>query len=195
MRKAAVRRKTKETNIALAVDLDGRGVHNVDVPIGFFKHMLETLARHAAFDLRVRVDGDFEVDAHHAVEDAGIVLGLAIKEALGDKTGIRRTGWSLVPMDESLARAAVDISGRPHLRYEARFRGRRCGGLELDLLEDFFSALAANLGAGLHLRVEYGRSDHHKAEALFKALARALREACAADERTVGVTPSVKDVL
>jgi imidazoleglycerol-phosphate dehydratase len=195
MRTAAIQRRTKETDIALTVNLDGRGFHEVDIPVGFFKHMLETLARHAALDLRVRVTGDFEVDAHHAVEDTGIVLGLALKEALGDKNGIRRTGWALVPMDESLARAAVDICGRPHLRYEARFRGRRCGDLELDLLEDFFSALASNLGAGLHLRLEYGRSDHHKAEALFKALARALREACASDERTAGVTPSVKEVL
>jgi imidazoleglycerol-phosphate dehydratase len=195
MRQARIKRTTKETDIALTVDLDGRGRHDVDVSPGFFKHMLETFARHAAFDLEARIAGDADVDAHHTVEDAGIVLGLAVKEALGDKNGIRRTGWALVPMDESLARAAVDISGRPFLRWEAVFRGRRCGDLDLDLLEDFFSALAANLGASLHLRVEYGRSDHHKVEALFKAVARALREACAVDERTSGVLPSVKEAL
>jgi imidazoleglycerol-phosphate dehydratase len=195
MRQATIKRTTKETNISLTLDLDGQGRHDVDVSLAFFKHMLETFARHAAFDLKARIAGDLDVDAHHTVEDTGIVLGQAIKQALGDKTGIRRVGWALVPMDESLARAAVDISGRPFLRWDARFRGRRCGNLDLDLIEDFFAALAASLGASFHLEVEYGRSDHHKIEALFKASARALREACAVDAQTVGVLPSVKEAL
>jgi len=195
MRQATITRTTKETNISFTLNLDGQGYSNIDVSLGFFKHMLETFARHAAFDLQARIAGDLEVDAHHTVEDTGIILGLSLKEALGDKKGIRRSGWALVPMDESLARAAVDISGRPFLRWDVKFRGRRCGDLDLDLLEDFFAAFAANLGASLHLRVEYGRSDHHKVEALFKAAARALREACAVDERTAGVLPSVKEAL
>ena len=195
MRQVTIKRTTKETNISLTLDLDGQGRHDVDVSLAFFKHMLETFARHSAFDLKARIAGDLDVDAHHTVEDTGIVLGQAIKEALGDKTGIRRAGWALIPMDESLARAAVDISGRPFLRWNAKFRGRRCGNLDLDLIEDFFAALAASLGASLHLQVEYGRSDHHKIEALFKASARALREACAVDAQTAGVLPSVKEAL
>jgi imidazoleglycerol-phosphate dehydratase len=195
MRQAKISRTTKETDITLTLDLDGQGRHDIDVSIAFFKHMLETFARHSAFDLQARIAGDLDVDAHHTVEDTGIVLGQAVKAALGDKMGIRRAGWSLVPMDESLARAAVDISGRPFLRWDAKFRGRRCGDLSLDLLEDFFAAFAASLGASLHLRVEYGRSDHHKIEALVKAAARALREACASDGRLAGVLPSVKEVL
>ena len=195
MRQATITRTTKETNITLTINLNGQGRHDIDVSIAFFKHMLETFARHSAFDLQARIAGDLAVDAHHTVEDTGIVLGQAIKKALGDKKGIRRAGWSLIPMDESLARAAVDISGRPFLRWDAKFRGRRCGDLDLDLLEDFFAALAANLGASLHLRVEYGRSDHHKIEALFKAAARALRDACTVDRRTAGVLPSVKEAL
>jgi len=193
MRKANLTRTTRETDISLTLDLDGRGQADVETSLGFFRHMLETFARHAAVDLQIKISGDLEVDAHHSVEDTGIVLGLALKEALGDKRGIRRIGWALVPMDESLASAAVDLSGRPFLRWEPRFKGRRCGDLEIDLFEDFFAALSANLGAALHLRVEYGRSDHHKIEALFKAFARALREACAIDKRTAGRPPSVKN--
>ncbi len=193
MRTASLVRKTKETDIALTLDLDGRGTAEIETDLGFIKHMLETFARHGAFDLRMKIEGDLIVDAHHTVEDAGIVLGSALKEALGDKKGIRRAGWAVVPMDESLAAAAVDLSGRPYLRWEPRFRGRRLGDLDNDVFEDFFGALAANLGAAIHLKVEYGRSDHHKIEALFKAFARALREACARDERTAGISSSVKE--
>lgn len=193
MRTASLIRKTKETEIAIDLDLDGRGRAEIVSPLGFFKHMLETFARHAAIDIRLSVSGDLEVDAHHSVEDAGIVLGLALKQALGDKKGIRRMGWALAPMDETLASAAIDLSGRPFLRWEPRFKGRRLGELENDLFEDFFAALATNLEAALHLRVEYGRSDHHKIEALFKAFARALRESCAIDERTAGMPISVKE--
>lgn len=193
MRTASVTRTTRETNISLTLDLDGRGIAEIETGLGFLKHMLETFTRHAAFDLRMRIDGDVRVDSHHSVEDTGLVLGQALKEALGGKTGIRRMGWALVPMDEALASAAVDLSGRPFLRWEPRFKGRRLGKLENDLFEDFFTALAANLEAALHLRVEYGRSDHHKIEALFKAFARALRDACAIDERMSGIPVSIKE--
>lgn len=195
MRTASVVRKTRETDIRLDLDLDGRGRAEIETTLGFLKHMLETFARHAAIDLRLRLAGDDEVDAHHSVEDAGLVLGLALREALGEARGIRRMGWALAPMDESLASAAVDLSGRPFLRWEPRFKGRRCGDLDNGLFEDFFTALSAQLGAALHLRVEYGRSDHHKIEALFKAFARALRDACAGDERMAGIPPSVKEPL
>jgi len=155
--------------------------------------MLETFTRHAAINLQMKISGDLEVDDHHSVEDAGIVLGLALKEALGDKKGIRRIGWAQVPMDETLASAAIDLSGRPFLRWEPRFKGRRLGDLDNGLFEDFFAAFSANLGAAIHLRTVYGRSDHHKIEALFKAFARALRDACAIDERTEGIPSSVKE--
>ena len=193
MRTASVRRKTRETDVRLALNLDGRGKAEIETSLAFFKHMLETFARHAAVDLRMNLVGDDKVDAHHSVEDAGLVLGLALRKALGEARGIRRMGWALAPMDETLASAAVDLSGRPYLRWEPRFKGRRCGDLENDLFEDFFAALSVQLGAALHLRVEYGRSDHHKIEAVFKAFARALREACAEDERTAGISPSVKE--
>ncbi len=193
MRTAALTRTTKETDISISLNLDGRGQADIGTPLGFFKHMLETFARHAAIDIQIKIAGDLEVDAHHSVEDTGLVLGLALKKALGDKKGIRRMGWALVPMDETLASAAIDLSGRPFLRWEPRFKGRRCGDLEVALFEDFFAALAANLGAALHLRVEYGRSDHHKIEALVKAFARALRDAGAIDARTAGLPSSVKE--
>ncbi|MBN1938846.1 MAG: imidazoleglycerol-phosphate dehydratase HisB [Candidatus Aminicenantes bacterium] len=193
MRTASLNRKTRETDIAAALDLDGRGQAEIETSLGFFQHMLETFARHGAFDLRMKIDGDLRVDAHHTVEDTGIVLGLAFKEALGEKTGIARAGWASVPMDETLASAAVDLSGRPFLRWEPRLKGRRLGDLDSGLFEDFFAAFSANLGAAFHLRAEYGRSDHHKIEALFKAFARALRQACAEDGRTAGIPSSVKE--
>ncbi len=195
MRVAAVTRTTRETHISLTLDLDGRGIAEIETGLGFLKHMLETFARHAAFDLRMKIEGDVQVDSHHSVEDAGLVLGQALKEALGGKTGIRRMGWALVPMDEALASAAVDLSGRPFLRWEPRFKGRRLGDLDNGLLEDFFAALVSSLGVSLHLKSEYGRSDHHKIEALFKAFARALREACEIDERTAGIPVSIKEPL
>lgn len=195
MRRHTVERTTRETRLLAEVEIDGQGRAEVECPVGFFRHMLETLARHAAIDLRLRMAGDFDVDPHHAVEDAGLALGEALRCALGDKRGIRRAGCFCFPMDEALTAAAVDLSGRPALRYDAKFRGRRCGDFELALLDDFFAALAAGLAAALHLRVLYGRSDHHKVEAMFKALGRALREACAVDERAGDEIPSTKGVL
>ncbi|MBN2198246.1 MAG: imidazoleglycerol-phosphate dehydratase HisB [Candidatus Aminicenantes bacterium] len=194
-RKAGIDRKTRETRIRIALDLDGKGTGRVKCPIGFFGHMLEAFARHGAFDLTADIAGDFEVDQHHAVEDAGIALGEAFRRALGDRRGIRRAGSFLFPMDESLARAAVDLSGRPFLRFDIRLRSAKLGDWAADTIEDFFQGFASALGASFHLAVEYGRSDHHKAEALFKAFGRAMRQACERDGRTAGRVPSTKGVL
>jgi len=195
MRSAKSERITAETRIEIALSVDGTGRYSVECPIGFLKHMLETFARHAGFDLEAKIAGDLSVDQHHTVEDAGRALGDVLRRALGDKSGIRRAGSFLFPMDESLARAAVDLSGRPFLKWDVKLRARKCGDLETNVVEDFFAGFAEELGAGLHLKVFYGRSDHHKLEAVFKAAARALREACAPDSQMSGVVPSTKEVL
>ena len=194
-RKAVVERKTKETDIRIALDIDGCGDANVATGIGFLDHMLESFACHGLFDLDAKVAGDLDVDMHHSVEDTGIVLGQAFKEALGDRKGIRRTGHSLFPMDEALASVIVDISGRPYLRMEAEFEKGSKEGFRMDLLTDFFQAFVTNAGMTLHIKVEHGRSDHHKAEAIFKAFAKAMREACERDERSGGSVPSTKGML
>ena len=174
MREASVTRKTKETDVSVRLCLDGGDV-SVVTGIGFFDHMLTAFAVHGGFGLSVRVRGDLEVDGHHTVEDTGIVLGKALGEALGDKSGIARFGSFYIPMDESLAFAAVDVSGRPFLRFQADFSQERCGEYDVCLTEEFFRALAMNAGVTLHLRLEYGQNAHHEAEALFKATAHALR--------------------
>ena len=174
MREAAVTRTTKETDIAVSLCLDG-GEVSVQTGIGFFDHMLTAFAVHGGFGLTVSCKGDLEVDGHHTVEDTGIVLGRAFSQALGDKSGIARFGSFYVPMDESLAFAAVDVSGRPFLRFQADFSQERCGEYDICLTEEFFRALAMNAGITLHLRLEYGANAHHEAEALFKACAHALR--------------------
>jgi len=195
MRRQSVERTTRETCLRVELEIDGRGRAEVECPIGFFRHMLETFARHAAVDLRLSLAGDLDVDQHHLVEDAGLALGDALRRALGEKRGIRRAGCFCFPMDEALAAAAVDLSGRPFVRLDAKFLGRRCGDFELALLDDFFAALAASLAAAIHLRILWGRSDHHKVEALFKALGRALRDAWSVDERAWDEIPSTKGVL
>ncbi|MDR1211876.1 MAG: imidazoleglycerol-phosphate dehydratase HisB [Spirochaetaceae bacterium] len=204
MRKAEIRRSTKETDVAISLDLDGRGEASLDLPIGFMVHMLNTFAKHGLFDLTVRASGDLEVDQHHLVEDTGIVLGQCFAKALGEKRGIRRTGSCLYPMDETLARAAVDLSGRPFLFFEAALGGaplvfRSPGGTEgafqTDIIEDFWQGFAMNASCALHLDILRGRSDHHKIEALFKAAARALRDACEIDSRAADLVPSAKGVI
>ena len=195
MRKGTVERDTRETRIRLSLDLDGKGESRVQCAIGFFTHMLETFARHGLFDLDATIDGDLHVDQHHTVEDTGIVLGEALAQALGDKRGIRRVAHCVQPMDEALATVAVDLSGRPYLKWSAKFRGKKVGDLSLDLVQDFFLALTNALGANIHVIVHYGRSDHHKVEAVFKALARALRTACAIDARVGDAIPSTKGSL
>jgi imidazoleglycerol-phosphate dehydratase len=193
-RRAEVSRKTKETQITLRLDLDGRGGADVESPIGFLNHMLALLARHASIDLAVKAAGDTDVDPHHTVEDIGICLGQALAEALGPKEGIARFGCAAVPMDEALAQVSLDLSGRPFLVYEVEFPGERVGEFETELVRDFLQAFATHAKMTLHVRVPYGSNDHHIAEAVFKALARALRAAVARDPRVRG-TPSTKGVL
>jgi len=195
MRTAEVKRRTGETDITIKLNLDGSGKSDIESKLGFLSHMLESLSKHGLFDIEASLEGDLHVDLHHTVEDTGLALGQAFKEALGEKRGIRRAGCFSFPMDEALATAAVDISGRPHLRLRADFKGKKLGEMPVDLVEDFFKAFATAAGMTLHLKVSYGRSDHHMAEALFKAFARALREACELDPRQGKDIPSTKGVL
>jgi len=194
-RKAEFSRKTSETDIRAVLELDGTGETGIRTPLAFLSHMLESLACHGRFDLEIEADGDIGVDQHHLVEDCGLALGEAFRKALGDFRGIRRAGFFIMPMDEALALAAVDLSGRPHARCDASFKRRFCGGFDTDLVEDFLKALATGLKANVAVRIPAGRSDHHKIEAAFKALGRALREACAPDERCPDKIPSAKGVL
>jgi imidazoleglycerol-phosphate dehydratase len=194
-RTASLRRKTAETDIRLRLNLDGRGRYAVSTGIRFLDHMLELFARHGGFDLELRARGDLDVDQHHTVEDVGIVLGQAVRQALGSKRGINRAGYFIMPMDETLAVAAVDLSGRPYLVMKAAIRARRVGDLDTELLEDFFHGFTTGAGANLHLKVAYGRSSHHAVEALFKAFARALRYACSRDARLKRQLPSTKGLL
>ncbi len=194
-RKASIRRDTAETKISLEVDLDGTGASEVSTGVAFFDHMLTLLARHSMVDLKVKADGDTDVDYHHTVEDVGIVLGQAIKQALGDKAGIRRYGFFILPMDETLARCAVDLSNRPMLVYQADVSNYMVKDFNIALVREFFQGLANSLGCNLHLKLEYGEEPHHVAEALFKAFARALRQAVETDPRQGGRVPSTKGTL
>jgi len=205
-----VARNTKETNIVIRLNLDGKGSAQFNYPIGFMAHMLNTFARHGLFDLEISATGDLEVDQHHLVEDTGIVLGQCFAKALGDKTGIRRNGSCLFPMDETLARAAVDISGRPFLYFDGQLsdapiiaksgdENACCAGepfhFQTSTIEDFWQGFVSTAGCALHLETLRGRSDHHKIEAMFKAAARALRAACEYDDRARDVIPSTKGSL
>jgi imidazoleglycerol-phosphate dehydratase len=194
-RKAEFERKTKETEISISLDIDGKGVKDIRTPIAFLSHMLGTLAGHGRFDIRMRAQGDINVDQHHLVEDCGLCLGEAFRLALADFRGIHRAGYFMIPMDESLALSAVDLGGRPFLQFKAAFNRRFCGELDTDLVEDFFRAFAVRLGANVAVRVLSGRSDHHKLEAVFKAFGRALRQACAIDDRAPEDIPSLKGVI
>jgi imidazoleglycerol-phosphate dehydratase len=194
-RTAAIHRLTSETEIRLKLNLDGRGKAKVSTGIRFFDHMLDLVARHGAFDLVLNARGDLDVDQHHTVEDVGISLGEAVKKALGDKKGILRAGYFLMPMDETLAAAALDLSGRPHCVINAKINASRVGDFQAELLEDFFLGFAQAAGANVHLRCLYGRSSHHQIEALFKCFARALRFAVSRDKRLRGVLPSTKGLL
>jgi imidazoleglycerol-phosphate dehydratase len=195
LRKAKIKRKTRETQIDAELNIDGSGKAKIDYPIGFLAHMLELLAHHGLFDIKLKAAGDLHVDQHHLVEDTGIVLGEMFSKALGNKGGIRRYGWAIVPMDEALAMAAVDISARPVAKIDYKHRKRKLGDLSADLVIDFFEAFAANLVANIHIRLLAGRSEHHKVEAMFKAFARALRQACEIEPRLKGRIPSTKGKL
>jgi imidazoleglycerol-phosphate dehydratase len=194
-RTATIRRNTKETQIVLRLSLDGRGKSDISTGIPFFDHMLDLVTRHGGFDLQLKANGDLHVDQHHTVEDVGIALGEAVRAALGNKRGILRAGYFLMPMDETLAAAAVDLSGRAFCVIKAQFSARRVGDFQTELVEDFFQAFAQSARATVHLRVLYGRSSHHQVEALFKAFARALRFAVARDKRLRNVLPSTKELL
>lgn len=193
-RTAQIDRRTNETEISLSLNLDGTGCADVQTGVGFLDHMLELFAKHGVFDLKVRATGDLQVDQHHTVEDTGICLGLAFKEALGDKSGIRRYGHFTLPMEETLATIAVDLSGRYALGFNAPLPAPKIGDFDSELLEDFWQAMAANCLCNLHVLLHYGRNSHHIAEAVFKGIARALRMAVEDDPRTSGV-PSTKGTL
>lgn len=195
MRQASLARATSETDIRLTLSLDGRGSAEISTGVGFFDHMLTALARHALIDLTVAAKGDLHIDDHHTVEDVGIVLGQALRQALGDKRGIRRFGQCLLPMDEALAEAAIDISGRPYLAWDVAFQRPKIGSFDTELVEEFFRAFAFNAGITLHVRLKAGSNAHHVAEACFKAVARALRMAVEMDPRTAGEIPSTKGSL
>ena len=193
-RAAKIARQTKETKVELSLNLDGRGVSAAHSGVGFFDHMLDLLARHSLIDLEVNAQGDLQVDAHHTVEDVGIVLGQALEKALGDKRGIHRYGWAIVPMDESLAQVAIDLSGRPAFVFNVVFTGPTIGDFQSELVEEFFKALATTARMNLHIAVPYGTNNHHIAEAIFKATAKALRQAVSRDPRSDDV-PSTKGSL
>ncbi len=194
-RTAQWERKTRETHIKGSLSLDGKGVCSIETSIGFLTHMLESFAKHGRFDLSFKAEGDLNVDQHHLVEDCGLVLGKLFILALGDKRGINRTGFFVYPMDEALAVVAVDFGGRPYLQYAVTFLRRFCGDLDSDLLHDFFQAFSSQSQANLVVRMPYGRSDHHKIEAIFKAFGKALRMACSQDRRDIADIPSTKGVI
>ena len=195
MRKSAIKRKTKETDIEVEVDLDGKGVSSVSTGIGFLDHMLDLLARHSRIDITVKAKGDLHIDFHHTAEDTGIALGQAVKQALGDMKGITRYADVHVPMDEALTRVAIDISGRPFLVFKAEFARDKVGQFDTELVQEWFQAFAMNAGITLHAECLYGSNDHHIAESCFKGLARALRAAIAIDPRAKDEVPSTKGTL
>jgi imidazoleglycerol-phosphate dehydratase len=195
VRKASLHRVTTETEIRISLAIEGRGRYQVTTGIRFLDHMLELFTRHGAFDLKLKAEGDLDVDQHHTVEDVGIALGEVFHQALGDKRGIMRAGYFLMPMDETLGAAAVDFSGRAAAVIETRVRTRLVGDLQSELVNDFFEGFARGARANVHLKVLYGRSNHHKIEALFKAFARALRVACSRDKQLARMLPSTKGLL
>lgn len=195
MRSASIERITRETQIRGSLRIEGRGRYDVRTGVRFLDHMLELFARHGGFDLNLRAQGDLDVDQHHTVEDTGIVLGQLFAKALGDRKGINRAGYFVLPMDETLAVVAVDLGGRPYLIYEDKVRTRLVGDLQSELLEDFFHGFTTHAGANLHAKVLYGRSNHHKVEAVFKCFARAMKYACSKDARLKDQLPSTKGLL
>ena len=195
MRRGVIDRRTTETQIQLAIGLEGRGRYEVRTGIRFLDHMLELFARHGAFDLTIAATGDLDVDQHHTVEDLGIALGEAVSQALGDRKGINRAGYFVMPMDETLAVAAIDLSGRPATVVDTKVKVRLVGDLQAELVHDFFEGFAMGARANVHVKVLYGRSSHHHVEAVFKAFARALRVACAKDKQLKAMLPSTKGLM
>jgi imidazoleglycerol-phosphate dehydratase len=195
VRRSVINRRTKETTISVRLGLEGQGRYAIRTGIRFLDHMLELVARHGAFDLRIEADGDLDVDQHHTVEDLGIAFGEAVSKAIGTRRGINRAGYFVMPMDETLAVAAIDLGGRPHAVVDLKVRVARVGDLQTELVHDFFDGFALGARANVHVKVLYGRSSHHHIEAVFKAFARALRVACAKDKRLARMLPSTKGLL
>ena len=194
-RRAAVKRRTKETAITASIDLDGTGAYDVATGVGFLDHMIEQLARHSLIDIRLRAEGDLHIDQHHTTEDSGIVLGQALAKALGDKKGIARYGFAYLPMDDTLTRVALDVSGRPYLVWKVAFTRSKVGEMDTELFREWFQAFAQHAGLTLHVETLYGENSHHIAETCYKALAKALRQAVAIDERQKSSVPSTKGQL
>ena len=195
MRSATIERKTHETEIKISLELDGSGTYDIETGIGFLNHMLESFAKHAAIDLKVRAKGDIHIDFHHTTEDTAIAIGLGIAKALGDRAGIRRFGHALIPMDEALTRCAIDVSARPYLIWKVNFTRPKLGEMDTELFKEWFHALAQNAGLTLHVENLYGENNHHIVESCYKACAQALRDAIAIDPRNAGKIPSVKGSL
>ena len=195
MRRALIDRETRETRIRVRIGIEGKGRYQVRTGIRFLDHMLELVARHGGFDLAIEADGDLDVDQHHTVEDLGIALGEAVSRALGTRRGINRAGYFVMPMDEALAVAAIDLGGRPHVVVTLPVRARRVGDLQTELIHDFFEGFASGARANVHVKVLYGRSSHHQVEAVFKAFGRALRVACSRDHQLARMLPSTKGLL
>lgn len=195
MRTGKIERKTTETSISVGLDLDGTGQYEIDTGIGFLDHMLEQLSRHSLIDLKVAAEGDLHIDAHHTTEDSGIAIGQAMAQALGDRKGIARYGHATIPMDETLSRVAIDLSNRPYLVWKVNFTQDRLGDMDTELFKEWFQAFAQAAGATVHVETLYGVNNHHMVESVFKALARALREAVEIDPRKADAVPSTKGVL
>ena len=195
MRRSKINRETTETEISVQLSLDGNGRYDISTGIRFLDHMLELVTRHGAFNLKLKARGDLDVDQHHTVEDGGIVLGEAVSKALGSRRGINRAGYFIMPMDETLGVAAIDLSGRIHAVVDLKLRVRRVGDLQAELLHDFFDGFAQGARANVHLKILYGRSSHHQIEAIFKAFGRALRVACSRDKQLRRMLPSTKELL
>ncbi len=194
MRKAEIKRKTKETDITLKINLDGNGTSKIDIPKGFFIHMLETFAKHSSIDLEIKARGDIEVDFHHIVEDIGICLGQAVNNALGNKKQINRFGWAVVPMDEALTLCSIDIGGRPAFKYKVKIKNSKVGDFDTELIKEFFKAFSDNSKINLHFNTFYGTNGHHIIESVFKSFSQAMKAAVRIDKKAKGV-PSVKNVI
>ena len=195
MRRAVIDRRTRETKIRVRIVIEGKGRYDIRTGIRFLDHMLELVARHGAFDLDIRAEGDLDVDQHHTVEDLGMTLGEAVSKALGTRRGINRAGYFIMPMDETLSVAAIDLGGRPHARIDLALRVRKVGDLQAELIHDFFEGFAQGVRGNVHIKVLYGRSSHHQVEAVFKAFGRALRVACSRDRQLARMLPSTKGLL
>lgn len=194
-RKASLQRKTKETDIKIELNIDGKGKTDISTPIPFLNHLLENFAKHGVFDLKIKAKGDLEIDQHHTVEDIGICLGETFKKALGDKKGINRAGYFVFPLDEALSVVSLDISGRAFLNFDCEFENPKIGDLDSDLIKEFFWGFVRHLEATLHIRVLYGENDHHKSESIFKAFGKAMKMACSKDKRILKELPSTKGLI